>query len=131
MVLSVLLKFLYPPPASVVITAMSVVSFVSLSNAGWTETKGKHMQYSKLRSAAGDGDGDGDGEKKKEKATVSSKVGMIVLYTPAFLAGVSSFFIFPVADFRFNLLRSAVTTHFFKRVFEVQTRLLFIRSKNS
>ncbi|KAL0382721.1 UNVERIFIED_CONTAM: hypothetical protein Scaly_0559400 [Sesamum calycinum] len=116
MVLSVLLKFLYPPPASVVITAMSVISFVSMSNAGWTEMKGKHMQYSKLRSAAGDGD-----EKKKEKAEVSSKVGMIVLYTPAFLAGVSSFFIFPLADFRFNLLRSAVTTHFFKRVFEVQT----------
>ncbi|KAL0358602.1 UNVERIFIED_CONTAM: Polyprenol reductase 1 [Sesamum angustifolium] len=114
MVLSVLLKFLYPPPASVVITAMSVISFVSMSNAGWTEMKGKHMQYSKLRSAAGDGD-----EKKKEKAEVSSKVGMIVLYTPAFLAGVSSFFIFPLSDFRFNLLRSAVTTHFFKRVFEV------------
>ncbi|KAG8390821.1 hypothetical protein BUALT_Bualt01G0123400 [Buddleja alternifolia] len=132
MVLSVLLKFIYPPPASVVITAMSVISFVSLSNAGWMETKGKHMQYSKLRNvgkksatatATATDDDDDDKKKKKkddkENAKLSGKVGMIVAYTPAFLAGVSSFFLFPDGDLRFTLLRSAVTIHFFKRLFEV------------
>ncbi|KAI3443767.1 hypothetical protein Pfo_000432 [Paulownia fortunei] len=121
MIQSVLLKLIYPPPASVLIKAMSVISFLSLSNAGWMETKGKHMQYSKLWNAGSHPQENGrdDDEKKKEKTKLPSKVGMIVLYTPAFLAGLSSFFLFPVGDFRFTLLRSAVTTHFFKRIFEV------------
>ncbi|EYU38075.1 hypothetical protein ABFS82_06G158100 [Erythranthe guttata] len=116
MVLSALLNFFYPPPASLVVKVMAVIGFASLTNAGWMETKGKHMQYSKLRNV---GDGDGSKGKITEKAKVPSKLGMIVLYTPAFLAGVSSFFLFPVTDLRFNLLRSAVTVHFFKRVLEV------------
>ncbi|GFQ06437.1 very-long-chain enoyl-coa reductase [Phtheirospermum japonicum] len=121
MVLSVVSKVIYPPPASVVVNALSVISFLTLSNAGWMEIKGKHMQYSKL----------GNNKKKKEKdekainnkVVVPSKVGMFVLYAPAFVAGLSSFALYPaphfVQDFRFTLLCSAVTLHFFKRVFEV------------
>ncbi|KAL2557923.1 3-oxo-5-alpha-steroid 4-dehydrogenase family protein [Forsythia ovata] len=44
---------------------------------------------------------------------------MIIAYTPAFLTGVGSFVLLPVGDFRFDLLRSAITAHFFKRMFEV------------
>ncbi|KAL3838136.1 hypothetical protein ACJIZ3_022727 [Penstemon smallii] len=112
MVLSVLLPLIYPPPASIVITAMSVLGFVSLSNGGWMEIKGKHMQYSKLL---------GHDKSPKQQKVVPSKIGMAVLYTPAFLAGAASFWLFPVGggDLRFTLLRAAVTTHFFKRVLEV------------
>ncbi|KAH6761952.1 3-oxo-5-alpha-steroid 4-dehydrogenase family protein [Perilla frutescens var. hirtella] len=107
MVLSVLLKFIFPPAESVVITAMSAISLLSMSNAGLMEVKGKSMQYSKLLSSNND------------KARVRGKIGMIAAYTPAFLAGTFSLFIFPHGDLRFTLLRSAITTHFFKRLFEV------------
>ncbi|CAN4126343.1 unnamed protein product [Withania somnifera] len=48
MVMSTLLKFLYPPPPSLFITTMSFISFASLANAGFSEIKGKNMQYSKF-----------------------------------------------------------------------------------
>ncbi|KAL8518241.1 hypothetical protein ACS0TY_009563 [Phlomoides rotata] len=110
MALSVLLQFIYPPPASATVTAMTAISFLSLSNGGYKEMQGKNMQYSKMFKV----------EKRKESGKkVRSKIGMIVTYTPAFLAGVLSLFIFPSGDFRFTLLRSAITLHFFKRLFEV------------
>ncbi|KAL1542263.1 3-oxo-5-alpha-steroid 4-dehydrogenase 2-like [Salvia divinorum] len=111
MVVSALLKFLYPPPASVVITAMSVINVLAMGNAGWMEAKGKNMQYSKLLRA--------DDDAAKEKPRVSGKVGMVAVYTPAFLAGAFSLIAFPLRDLRFTLLRAAITTHFFKRLVEV------------
>ncbi|XP_057789211.1 uncharacterized protein LOC131006085 [Salvia miltiorrhiza] len=109
-IVSALLNFLYPPPPSVVITAMSAIGLLSLSSAGWMEVKGKNMQYSKLLRVD---------DASKAKHRVSSKVGMIAAYTPAFLAGIFSLFAFPLGDLRFTLLRSAITTHFFKRLVEV------------
>lgn len=44
---------------------------------------------------------------------------MLLLYTPAFLAGVVSLWLFPDDDRRIFLLKSALTLHFFKRNFEV------------
>ncbi|XP_060184435.1 uncharacterized protein LOC132614094 [Lycium barbarum] len=110
MVMSTLLKFLYPPPPSLFINTMSVISFASLANAGFLEIKGKHMQYSKFI---------GTTKSENEKAKIESKKGMLLLYSPAFLAGVASFAIFPDGDLRFALVCSALTIHFFKRVFEV------------
>ncbi|CAI9774817.1 unnamed protein product [Fraxinus pennsylvanica] len=114
MVLSVLLRFIYPPPSNLFVTAMSVISLVSLGNAGIMELKGKHMQYSKLWNFGVDQKIPAD-----KKAKISSKTGMIIAYTPAFLAGVTSFVLVPVGDCRFDLLRSAITIHFFKRIFEI------------
>lgn len=120
MVLSVLLQLIYPPPASVLITAMSVMSFVSLGNGGWMESKGKNIQYSKFKQLSSNTD-----NKMKKKSEVPSKFGMLVLYGPAFLAGLSSLFLFPVglagADFKFTLVRSTLTIHFLKRLLEVTT----------
>lgn len=92
------------------------------------EVKGKHMQYSKFWNV-----GAGDAVKKqnssssdsntitntKAKSKVSARTGMIIAYAPAFLAGFASFFLLPDEGFRFALLRSAFTIHFFKRLFEV------------
>lgn len=135
MVLSVLLKFLYPASPNLAIEVLAVAGFLSLSSGGWNEIKGKHMQYSKLRDKNNlsqqllqKNDKDEEAKKMKmkmikRKAEVPSQVGMLVLYTPAFLAGLSSFFIVPYGgDFRFNVLRSAVALHFFKRVLEVRTK---------
>ncbi|KAJ8551600.1 hypothetical protein K7X08_021615 [Anisodus acutangulus] len=112
MVMSTLLKFLYPPPPSLFITTMSVISFASLAKAGFSEIKGKNMPYSKFFGTT-------KVENVEKKARIESKKGMFLLYSPAFLAGVASFAIFPHEDFRFALVCSALTIHFFKRVFEV------------
>ncbi|MFX6536200.1 hypothetical protein ABTG41_18390, partial [Acinetobacter baumannii] len=89
-----------------------------MSNAGLMEIRGKHFQYSQKLS---NGSNSIEEKEKKKAKVVPSKTGMIVLYTPAFLAGVLSFFIFPIgaADLRFTLVRLAVTAHFCKRVLEV------------
>ncbi|PIN20619.1 Steroid reductase [Handroanthus impetiginosus] len=47
------------------------------------------------------------------------KVGMLIIYTPAVLAGLSSFVLFPNAKIRFLMLKSALTLHFLKRDLEV------------
>ncbi|KAL7109229.1 hypothetical protein ACP275_06G162700 [Erythranthe tilingii] len=117
MVLSVLLNIIYPPPANLAVTAMSVFNLVSLGSSGWMEVQGKHLQYAKLQS-------DNTNENNKnvkivEKAKVPSQLGMFVMYAPACIAGFSSFALRPSGDLRFNLVRSAVTAHFLKRVLEV------------
>ncbi|KAL5720737.1 hypothetical protein ACHQM5_013377 [Ranunculus cassubicifolius] len=107
--MSLLFNFLFPPPPSIFITAMSVITFASLANAGYSEFKGKHLQYSKFKNT---------GSQKKKEIKISSRSGMLIAYTPAFLAGVLGFLIYPDHGFRFMLVDSALTIHFFKRVFE-------------
>lgn len=106
------LNFVFPAPASLPVTAMSVVSFGSLGNAGLSELRGKHMEYSKFWQAKTPG----------RNKVLDSRTGMIVCYTPAFLAAVASFALYPhdhYQSFRFLLLISALSIHFFKRIFEV------------
>ncbi|XVE90205.1 hypothetical protein DITRI_Ditri20bG0060300 [Diplodiscus trichospermus] len=105
-------NFLFPP--SVFVAATSLASCTSLAISGLSEIRGKNLQYSKFfgvgsQSSAAAAD---------SKVKLSSRLGMVMVYTPAFLAGVSSFFIFPDEDFRFLLLKSAISIHFFKRIFE-------------
>ncbi|RDX72537.1 Very-long-chain enoyl-CoA reductase [Mucuna pruriens] len=108
--LSVLSNFIFTPPASLVVSCMSVISLVSLANSGLSEIRGKHLNYSKFWNANPIG---------HRQVKLSSKAGMLLLYTPAFLSALSSFFIFPHQSLRSTLLQSAVTLHFFKRLFEV------------
>lgn len=110
MVISTILNFIYPPPPSLFTTAMSAMSAASLANAGLSEARGVHLQYSKFTLTPN----------KK----VPSRTGMLVLYSPAFLAGLASFFFFPDEGLRFLILRSAVSLHFFKRILEVKLQLL-------
>ncbi|KAJ4978352.1 hypothetical protein NE237_009132 [Protea cynaroides] len=95
---------------------MSVISVVSLAYCCYSEVRGEHLQYSKFWNV--------NLQKKKKKTiekevTVPSRTGMLILYTPAFLAGLASFAIFPHEGLRFMLVDSALTIHFFKRVLEV------------
>ncbi|KZV31587.1 hypothetical protein F511_13527 [Dorcoceras hygrometricum] len=108
MVFSVVVKFIHPAAASLVVTAISGISFLSMSNAGYMEIKGKHIKYSKMWSQA-----------DEEQSKIPSKRGMFIAYTPAFLAGFASLFLLRHGDFRFTLLRFCVATHFFKRLLEV------------
>lgn len=108
------LSFLFPPPPIIFVTAMSVISFTSLAYTGFSEIRGKHLQYSKFWNVAS------PKASKTKQIKLSSRTGMLLLYTPAFLAGLASFVLFPSQDLRFLLLDSALTLHFFKRIFEVQ-----------
>ncbi|XP_076947821.1 steroid 5-alpha-reductase DET2-like [Bidens hawaiensis] len=106
MKIPVLEKVMFSEP-SVWVTATTVVTLISTLYLGFAEILGNHLQYSKFTNS------------NKPSAKISSKVGMLTLYTPSFLAGLASFFVFPGGDLRFFLLKFAVTFHFFKRDLEV------------
>ncbi|XP_057980715.1 steroid 5-alpha-reductase DET2-like [Malania oleifera] len=108
-------KFVFPS-SDLFAAILSPMVFLFLAYLGFSEIRGRHLQYSKF-SDVGNGSRTFTGARPIK---VSSSTGMLILYTPAFLAGVASFFLFPDDyDLRFFLLRSAVTLHFFKRVLEV------------
>ena len=113
MVVSMLQSFIFPPPPSLFITAMSVVSLTLLVYTGFSEVRGNHLKYSKFWNVNSPKSG-------RKQIKVSSTTGMLILYTPAFLAALTSFLLFPPQDFRSLLLHSALAIHFFKRIFEVQ-----------
>jgi very-long-chain enoyl-CoA reductase len=107
---SMLLRLFFPPP--LLIKAVSVVCVVSLGKVGLSEVRGKNLQYSKFLNID---------EKKsnKKQIQVSSRTGMLIAYTPSFLAGAVSFGLFPNEDLRFLFVKSTLTFHFFKRILEV------------
>ncbi|KAL1828093.1 hypothetical protein ACET3Z_006505 [Daucus carota] len=113
MVLSTLLRFIYPPPASWFINAMTVITGAILVNGGLMEVKGKSMQYSKFYNTS----------KKNAEASkiteLSGRKGMLVVYAPAFVASVIFLAFMRDEGLRFTLVTSALTVHFFKRLFEV------------
>ncbi|GKB12301.1 F-box domain containing protein [Tanacetum coccineum] len=93
----------------------SIISCLSLANGGYMETKGKHMQYSKFFNVM-------DTKKSKDhELKFSSRNGMLLAYTPAFLVGLVSFAIFHNRDLRFVMAISVLTIHFFKRVLDIPT----------
>lgn len=95
------------PPATLE-TAVSVVGIAASVMSGISEAKGKHLAYSKFATAGA------------ATAQVPSRIAMVSVYTPAFIVGAASFWAFPNSSgLRFLLLKSAITAHFFKRIFEV------------
>jgi len=115
MAVSLLERFIFPPPASLFITGMSAIG-LSLAVNGIAEVRGKHLQYSKFWNVNSPKHG-------RKQIELSSRTGMLFLYTPAFLAGLASFALFRHQDVRFLLLQAALTLHFFKRVFEVHLHM--------
>ena len=111
-------SFVYPPPPSILLNTMSVVGLVSLAKVGWSEVRGIHLNYSKFNNNKTSSSSSPQPQ-KHPLGSFSSRTGMLLLYTPAFLAAASSFFVLPSDDLRFLLLKSALALHFFKRIFEV------------
>jgi hypothetical protein len=116
MAVSFLQGFIFPPPASLFITGMSAIGLTSLAVTGFSEVRGKHLQYSKFWNVNSPKHG-------RKQIELSSRTGMLFLYTPAFLAGLASFALFRHQDVRFLLLQAALTLHFFKRVYEVHLHM--------
>lgn len=107
------LSFLFPPPPSVFMAAMSVMMLGGLACFGISEVRGKHLGYSKFWNI-------NSSIIVKREITISSRIGMLFLYWPAAAAAIVSFFV-PgvVVDTRARLLSLALAIHFLKRVFEV------------
>ncbi|KAK8671482.1 hypothetical protein V6N13_038077 [Hibiscus sabdariffa] len=107
MAIPMVLEILFPPSSGVI--AASVFNLILSAIYGVLEAKGTHLKYSKFFNASF----------SSTRVKVPSRVGMFFFYTPAFLVSLASFWLFPNGDFRFLLLKSALTIHFFKRIFEV------------
>ncbi|KAL5568705.1 hypothetical protein UlMin_025280 [Ulmus minor] len=109
---SILLKFVFPLPPSLFINSLSLINLpISVSN-GLSEVRGKNLKYSKFWENS-------TKSSKKEQKWFSSRKGMLICYTPAFLASLGMFFIFPHGDVGMLLVSLALAFHFFKRLFEV------------
>ncbi|XP_009355005.2 very-long-chain enoyl-CoA reductase-like [Pyrus x bretschneideri] len=119
--MSIISTLIFPPPPSIFMTAMSVISFTSLANAGISEIRGKHMQYSKFWNFNNPEKTAPNSEKQQRQVvTLSGRTGMLVAYTPAFVTALTSLLFFPHNDIRSLLLSYALTLHFLKRILEVQ-----------
>ncbi|KVI07405.1 hypothetical protein Ccrd_014237 [Cynara cardunculus var. scolymus] len=97
MKIPVLEKFMFDEP-SIWVTAATVVALIFTAYLGLAELIGNHLQYSKFATSNSD-----------QGIKVSGRTGFLIFYTPAFLAGLLSFFVFPATgDLRFLLLKFAV-----------------------
>lgn len=109
---SMLSCVIFPPPPSLIISVMSVVSLVAISGLGISEFLGKHLQYSRFWNLNSE-------KSTRMQIKLSSRTGMLVFYVPAFLSGVASFVLYPNHDLRLFLVKATLTIHFFKRAIEV------------
>ncbi|KAG6763362.1 hypothetical protein POTOM_030776 [Populus tomentosa] len=109
---SMLSSVIFPPPPSLIISVMSVVSLVAISGLGISEILGKHLQYSRFWNLNSE-------KSTRMQVKLSSRTGMLVFYVPAFLSGVASFVLYPNHDLRLFLVKATLTIHFFKRTIEV------------
>ncbi|KAL4200411.1 hypothetical protein AMTRI_Chr03g56380 [Amborella trichopoda] len=109
--MSLFRKFLFPPPSSLFVNAMSFIGAISLCAIGFGEIRGKHLNYSKFWRS--------NPEKNlKKENSISSTKGMLTVYTPAFVASMVSFG-FIEWQLRPLLLSSTLALHFCKRIVEV------------
>ncbi|KAK9072282.1 hypothetical protein SSX86_008715 [Deinandra increscens subsp. villosa] len=106
--------FLFPSPPSLFIKSMSLLSFLSLIAFGYMEMTGKNAQYAKFFYT-----GSSKKSKNSENRKMLSKYGMLVSYTPPFIACLAALAILPRQDLRFNMVSCVLTLHFFKRILEV------------
>ena len=122
---SILLKLVFPTPPSFFLNALSVMNIPSFAMSGLSEMRGQNLKYSKFsNNGAEEREVVGSAKLGQTKTKVPSKTGMLVCYTPAFLASLVLFLIFPhEGNLRMLLLNSALALHFFKRIYEV---VLFI-----
>ncbi|CAL5322101.1 unnamed protein product [Camellia sinensis] len=124
MMITLLERVVYEEPSNLFTMAMPPIIFLSLAILGLAEASGIHLQYSKFcinmnfMNMVGSSSSSSSSH-NHSVIKLSSRTGMLIVYTPPFLAGVASFILFSGGDSRFLLVKSALTFHFFKRVMEV------------
>ncbi|XP_051144142.1 uncharacterized protein LOC127260453 [Andrographis paniculata] len=99
-------SFLHEESSSAYVRGFYAASFLAVVFMGVSKFAGKTLQYTKLM-------------KSGRRNLIPSRIGMLIIYTPALVLSVYSFRLFPGAGIRFLLLKSALTIHLLKRLFEV------------
>ncbi|XP_060190814.1 uncharacterized protein LOC132620129 [Lycium barbarum] len=107
-------SFLYEEPSAIT-TTISVAAFAFVAFFGICEIIGKHLQFCKFCNV----NTNCASHSNFLQLKLSSRIGMLILYTPSCLMGFASFLVFPHVGTRCMMLKSAVTIHFLKRVLEV------------
>ncbi|XP_051145263.1 uncharacterized protein LOC127261107 isoform X2 [Andrographis paniculata] len=105
----VLERFLHEEPSSPYVRSFYAASFLGIVALGVSEFGGKNLQYSKFWNSSKSG---------RSPTLIGSRTGMLICYTPALIAAVLSFWLDPETRTRSLLLKSALTLHFLKRIFE-------------
>lgn len=109
-------EFVFPNPPYVFLTMLPIFSLLSGVSAGLSEARGDSMKYSKFWNVEGSA---GTGSSSRHGVNISSRRGMLVCYTPAFLIATASFTFATNQYPRSLLLSSALVFHFLKRILEV------------
>lgn len=105
-------SLIFREPSSLYVTAISGVTLLFVGYLGISELMGKHLNYSKFWNVQN------SPSTYVKKVKISSRTGMLLLYSPAAIAGLSSFLISPNGGVRYLMVKAAVSIHFSKRVFE-------------
>ncbi|CAN6465109.1 unnamed protein product [Victoria cruziana] len=95
---------------------LPIFSLLSGVSAGLSEARGDSLKYSKFWNVEGSA---GTGSSSRHGVNISSRRGMLVCYTPAFLIATASFTFATNQYPRSLLLSSALVFHFLKRILEV------------
>ncbi|KAG8390822.1 hypothetical protein BUALT_Bualt01G0123500 [Buddleja alternifolia] len=94
---------IYEEPSSIYIKSYYGATLLALAYLAISEVVGKHLQYSKFCNTTK------SNNNNNKQILLSSKIGMLLLYTPALLAGISSFGVFPNGGISgFMVLDSAI-----------------------
>lgn len=117
MIAKTLSDCVYQEHSSISKNAFYLLTLLWLFSLGVLEITGKHLQYSRFWNSSSN---------KSKKVLLSSKIGMLILYTPALIAGISSYGLLPNGPTRFLMLKSAITIHFLKRDIEVYDLFILI-----
>ncbi|XP_024026264.1 steroid 5-alpha-reductase DET2 isoform X2 [Morus notabilis] len=110
---SILTRIMLPTPPSLYVNYSSLITTAVISFIGLSEAFGSHLGYSKFFNLGS--------QNQNYRVKLSSRIGMLLLYTPSFLAALASLVLLLPhhKDARFLLLSLALTIHYFKRDFEV------------
>ncbi|CAL1386880.1 unnamed protein product [Linum trigynum] len=116
-VMSCLRVVMFQPPPSLFVSAMSAAVVAYLAFFGFSEIRGTHLKYSKFA-----GSSSSPSSKSSSWSSLPSRIGMFVLYFPAFLAAIASLLFLhgggaPPSS-RLLLVESALAIHFLKRLLE-------------
>nr|XP_043631131.1 very-long-chain enoyl-CoA reductase-like isoform X2 [Erigeron canadensis] len=115
MVISYFLRVVFPPPPSLLVNAVSIVTLLCLIAGGYMEIGGKSKQYAKFF----DPNTNKISKVEENRKLLRSRHGMLIFYTPSFIVGLVAFAIFPYQNLRFLILLYVLNIHFFKRILEV------------
>lgn len=104
---SILSRVAFPPPVTCLLVRVMSVACLLFSVNGVFEGLGKNFQYSKFFNL-------NVHKSTRKQIRLSSRIAMLIVYAPAFLSAIASFWQLPNVGLRSLLVKPALTLHFFQ-----------------